>query len=193
MSRNLLVFCGSKPGMSKAYTESCKELARCMKAHKYNLVYGGGKVGMMGAIADACLSEELYVTGVIPKFLEDKELAHPQANEMISVESMHERKLKMFQLSDAILALPGGIGTMEELFEMFTWKQLRLHDLPIAVLNTEGYYNPLVNMLNQMVEQGFLDDSFVNGLVIEESPEELMNKLSQLHEGNRLNSDLSKT
>lgn len=178
-SYNLLVFCGSKPGNNKAYTAACDELAKHMKTYDFGLVYGGGKVGIMGAIADACMKEELYVCGVIPTFLKEKELAHLGIDECIEVESMHARKQLMFEQADAIVALPGGIGTLEEWIEMMTWKQLNIHNKPLAFLNTDGYYNNFMSFLKQMCETGFLDQESVDQIICEEDPKSLMEQIKK--------------
>jgi len=126
-----------------------------MAAHGTELIYGGGRIGLMGAIADAVLRDGGKVTGVIPEFLRDKELAHPEAQDMIVVPDMHTRKRVMFERSEAFCVLPGGVGTLDETFEIITWRQLHRHNKPIILLNTDGYWSHLVGLLDRMIEEGF--------------------------------------
>ncbi|HRI29676.1 MAG TPA: TIGR00730 family Rossman fold protein [Chitinophagales bacterium] len=156
MVKSICVFCGSNAGVLPAYKEQALEVATQLVQHNITLVYGGGNVGIMGLIADAVLEQKGKVVGVIPQFLMQKEVGHKELTELIIVQTMHERKQTMAQLADAFIALPGGIGTLEELFEVYTWAQLGLHTKPIAVLNSAGYYNQLLAFLDHAVEQKFL-------------------------------------
>jgi uncharacterized protein (TIGR00730 family) len=150
------VYCGSSPGADPAYAEATRELARGLAARGIRIVYGGAAVGLMGLLADAALDAGGEVTGVIPRGLVDREIGHPRVGDLRVVATMHERKALMAELADAFVALPGGIGTLEELIEMYTWSQLGLHAKPLAVLNVAGYYDPLAAFLDHAVTEGFL-------------------------------------
>ena len=152
---SLCVFCGSQPGVDPAYAAAAAALGAALAANGTTLVFGGGRVGLMGATADAALAGGGKVVGVIPDFLKDKELAHPRATEMLVVPTMHIRKKTMFERSDAFCILPGGVGTMDELFEIVTWRQLHLHNKPIIVVNVAGYWSHLLTVLDRMIGQGF--------------------------------------
>lgn len=152
----ICVFCGARPGRDEAYLHVARDAARAIAARGYGIVYGGGRVGMMGALADAALAAGAEVIGVIPEALAAAEIAHSGVTQLHVVESMHARKAMLAQLSDAFIALPGGIGTMDEFFEALTWRQLRIHDKPIGLLNSDGYYDPLVTLLDTMLAHGLL-------------------------------------
>ncbi|MCB9993790.1 MAG: TIGR00730 family Rossman fold protein [Hyphomicrobiaceae bacterium] len=152
----ICVFCGSRPGNSGVFADAARKLGAAMAAADIDLVYGGGHVGLMGIVADAVLANGGRVYGVIPQALAEKELAHDRLTELFVVKNMHERKMKMAELSDAFIAMPGGIGTLEEIFEQWTWLQLSIHDKPSAFLNVGGYYDPLRQMISGMTEAGFL-------------------------------------
>lgn len=154
--KNICVFCGSSHGSKQIYRESAKTLGLLMAQRKKNLVYGGGNVGLMGTVADAVLENGSDVIGVIPEFLLQKEVGHKGLTELVVVQSMHERKQKMAELADAFIALPGGMGTLEELAEISTWIQLELIKKPIALLNIDGFYDHLFAQFDHMVEQGFV-------------------------------------
>lgn len=154
----ICVFCGANPGHNPAYIEAAKALGPFFAKHNLKLVYGGGGTGMMGTIAQSALDAGVHVTGVQPRFLDERELTLPGLNELVLVDSMHERKNKMAELSDAFVALPGGIGTLEELFEVYTWAQLGLHQKPVGLLNIEGYYSMLIGFMDHMVQEGYLHD-----------------------------------
>jgi uncharacterized protein (TIGR00730 family) len=166
----LCVFCGSKPGDNPAYAEAAAELGRKLSEQKIGLVYGGASVGLMGAIADATLQAGGDAIGVIPQSLVDKEIAHPDLTQMHVVSGMHERKALMADLSDGFIALPGGIGTLEELFEIWTWAQLGMHNKPCVLLNVAGYYNQLIGFLDQMTQAGYLKGSSRSMLRIASNP-----------------------
>jgi uncharacterized protein (TIGR00730 family) len=154
--KSICVFCGANPGTDPAYVEAAKQLGGLLADKNIRLVYGGGKVGMMGAVADGCLARVGKVTGVIPKFLVEKEVAHTKLNELLVVSSMHERKKKMADLADGFVTLPGGMGTLEEMFEVITWAQLNLHHKPIGLLNLNDYFTPLLAFLDHAVAEKFI-------------------------------------
>ncbi|HSD22042.1 MAG TPA: TIGR00730 family Rossman fold protein [Anaeromyxobacter sp.] len=154
--RRVCVFCGSAPGSNGRYLEIAREVGRTLARRGLGLVYGGGSVGLMGAVATSALEAGGEVDGVIPRALEARELAHGGLTRLHRVASMHERKAKMNELSDAFVALPGGMGTLEELSEILTWAQLGLHAKPCGLLDVEGYYRPLVAYFDHAVAEGFL-------------------------------------
>lgn len=154
--RRLCVFCGSRPGGRPAYRDTAARLGRLLADSGIELVYGGGKVGLMGVVADACLAAGGRVTGVIPRTLVEREVGHDGLTVLEVVDSMHTRKARMAELADGFIALPGGIGTFEELFEILTWSQLGFHAKPVGVLDVEGYYAPLIEMLACSVAEGFM-------------------------------------
>ncbi len=173
----ITVFCGSSPGNNPSYRIAAEQLGNLLTVENIRLVYGGAQVGLMGAVADAVMNNGGEVVGVIPQFLGRKEIRHDGITELITVESMHERKTKMNELCDGVITLPGGFGTMEELFEMLTWAQLGLHQKPIGILNTAGYYDKLLELLKHMVHQGLLQPTHYNMLLVDESPEGLLAKM----------------
>ncbi len=154
--KNICVFCGSAAGKNKIHVDTAHKLGDALVNHKLRLIYGGGNIGLMGAIADRVMTRGGEVIGVIPDFLMDKEVGHLSLTELIIVRSMHERKHKMADMADAFIALPGGFGTLEELGEILTWVQLELIKKPVAVLNINGYYDLLLSQLDHMVKEGFL-------------------------------------
>lgn len=154
--KRITVFCGSSMGNAPLFKEQAYALGRTLAELKIGVVYGGAKVGLMGEIANGALENHGEVIGVLPRFLQEKELAHEGLTELLLVESMHERKTKMHELSDGVIMLPGGFGTLEEFFEMLTWAQLGLHQKPIGILNTNGFYTHLMDLIQTMVDQGFL-------------------------------------
>lgn len=154
--KSLCIYCGSSNGASPIYTVAARNLAKEMVSDNINLVYGGGNVGLMGVIADEVLRLGGEVTGVIPKALLDKECGHRGLTRLHIVKDMHERKAMMAELSDGFIAMPGGIGTLEELFEALTWSQLGFHDKPVGLLNVDGFYDGLIHFIDHLVTQGFL-------------------------------------
>lgn len=170
--KRICVFCGSSKGDREAYPQAAAEFGSLLAAHGVGLVYGGASIGLMGAVADAVLQADGDVTGVIPQSLVDKEIAHFGLTQMRIVDTMHERKALMAKLSDAFVALPGGVGTLEELFEMWTWVQIGLHDKPCVLLNVAGYYDELICFLDKMTDSGYLKASSRSQLKIVCSPEE---------------------
>ena len=154
--KRICVFCGSSPGARPEYAAAARAMGAAIVARGCGLVYGGGHIGLMGVVADSVLELGGEVIGVIPGHLAELELAHPNATEMHVVASMHERKALMFELSDALVALPGGIGTLEEIVEVLTWAQLGLHGKPCGILNVAGYYDPLIALLDHAREERFV-------------------------------------
>ncbi|MEC9468796.1 MAG: TIGR00730 family Rossman fold protein [Pseudomonadota bacterium] len=153
--KSICVFCGSSYGSLEAYADIARETGRAIAEQGYTLVYGGAKVGLMGTVADAALEAGGKVIGVLPRSLQDKEIGHEGLSELHLVDSMHERKAMMADLSDAFIALPGGVGTLEEIFEVWTWGQLGYHKKPCGFLNAEGYYDHLIAFLDHQTDQGF--------------------------------------
>ena len=162
--KSICVYCGSNAGSKPIYAERAAALGERIAQEGLRLVYGGGNVGLMGVVANAVLQAGGQVTGVIPKQLADWEVAHRGLTELEIVGSMHERKSRMFELSDGFVTLPGGFGTMEEIFEMLTWRQLGIGDKPCAFLDVEGFYTPLMGMIDRMVEERFLHPEQRNDL-----------------------------
>ena len=154
--KSICVYCGSNPGANPAYARQAEALGRRLAEQEISLVYGGGNVGLMGVVADAVLAHRGEVVGVIPQQLVDWEVAHRGVTRLEIVDSMHERKQRMFELSDGFIALPGGFGTLDEMFEMLTWRQLGLGNKPCAFLDVGGFWQPLVAMLDTMVRERFL-------------------------------------
>jgi len=175
--RRVCVFCGSSPGARPAYGEAAEELARLLVAEGIGLVYGGGKVGLMGRLADSVLGEGGEITGVMPEALVAKEIGHPGLHDLRVVDSMHERKALMADLSDAFVALPGGLGTVEELFEVYTWSQLGLHLKPCALLDVDGYYDGIATWLSHAVEERFVREDHRAMLIVEREPHVLLERL----------------
>lgn len=175
--KRIAVFCGSSSGTEKEFETKARELGRKLAAENIDLVYGGAKVGLMGAVADATLAESGKVIGVLPVFLTAKEIAHQGLTELILVDTLHERKTRMNELSDGVIALPGGFGTLEEYFEMLTWGQLGLHQKPMAILNVNGYYNELINFLDTMVEKGLLKEVNRQMVLISDDIDDLLAKM----------------
>lgn len=163
----ICVFCGSSAGKGSGYLAAAESVGRGLAARGVGLVYGGASVGTMGAVADAALAAGGEVIGVIPQSLVDLEVAHHGLSDLQVVADLHERKARMASLADAFLALPGGAGTLEELFEVFTWAQLGLHAKPIALLDVDGYYQPMLRFLDHMVEEGFLRPVYREMLIVD--------------------------
>lgn len=153
---NIAVFCGARMGTNPIYAQVAQDLGRIIAQRGMGVVYGGGHVGLMGVVADAALKAGGQVIGVIPDFMMDMEVAHQHLTELLVVRDMHERKMRMHERSQAVIALPGGFGTMDEVFELLTWRQLGLHDKPIGVLNVDGFYTPLLEQAARMEHDGFL-------------------------------------
>jgi uncharacterized protein (TIGR00730 family) len=175
--RRICVYCGARSGRGEAYLDVARETARAIVARGCGIVYGGGRVGLMGALADAAIAAGGEIIGVIPGSLADAEIAHSGITQLHVVDSMHARKALLTQLSDAFIALPGGIGTMDELFEALTWRQLRIHDKPVGILNANGYYDPLLALLDRMFEEELLPASTRRFITIGNEIELLLEKL----------------
>jgi hypoxanthine phosphoribosyltransferase len=181
--RRVCVFCGSSPGSRAAYGEATVELARVLVSEGLELVYGGAHVGLMGTLADTVLAEGGEAIGVIPRALVEKEIAHDGLSDLRVVGSMHERKALMADLSDAFVALPGGLGTLEELLEIYTWAQLGLHQKPCALLDVDGYYAGIAAFLSHAVEERFLREEHRAMLIVEREPRTLIDRLSRFEPG----------
>ncbi|ALO24628.1 TIGR00730 family Rossman fold protein [Leptospira borgpetersenii serovar Ballum] len=171
------VFCGSRSGTNPVYTEAAKDLGRLLVEKNLDLVFGGASCGIMGTIADAVMEKGGGVSGIIPDFLSIKEVKHDRVKDLMIVSSMHERKFRMYEKSSGFIALPGGIGTLDELVEITTWNQLKLISKPLGLLNVNGYFDYLLKQLERMVEDGFLDPETKNGLIVSQNPEELLDLL----------------
>lgn len=155
--KSVEVFCGSSAGQNPDYSKAAYKLGKYLAENSIELVYGGAKIGIMGAVAQGALDHGGRVVGVLPEFLKTKEIAHPQLTEIIATNSMHERKMIMHELTDAVLTLPGGFGTLDELFEMLTWSQLGLHQKPIGLYNINSYFDSLLAFIKKMNDEGFLN------------------------------------
>ena len=175
--KNICVFCGSNLGSDTIYEQQAEELGALIAQHNIRLIYGGGNIGLMGAIADSVLVNGGEVTGVIPEFLMKREVGHSNLTELILTNSMHERKLKMAELADAFIAMPGGYGTLEELAEITTWVQLELMKKPIGVLNVNGFYNHLFDQINYMKSQNFIGKNSNEEILFENNPKDLLSKI----------------
>ncbi len=175
--KSIAVFCASSDGNNHKIIEAAYNLGATLAKRNINLVYGGSKLGLMGRVAAGSLENSGHVIGVIPEFLKTKEVVHDELPELITTKDMHERKLKMHELSDGFIALPGGFGTFEELFEIVTWGQLGLHQNPIGLLNIDGFYDDLIAMLKKMVRTGLLRKENFDLLQIGENIEELLEKM----------------
>ncbi|QIL75501.1 TIGR00730 family Rossman fold protein [Hymenobacter sp. HDW8] len=175
--KSVAVYCGSSAGHNDIYRQQADAMGQALAERNMTLVYGGGRVGLMGAVADSVMRHGGRVIGVIPDFLADKELAHLGLTELHIVKSMHERKLLMADLAEGFVAMPGGYGTLEELFEVLTWAQLGLHRKPVAVLNVDGYYNQLLALLDTMAGEGLLRLENRGQLLQDESPVLLLDKM----------------
>jgi uncharacterized protein (TIGR00730 family) len=174
---NLCVFCGSSPGISPIYAETVRKFGALLAENSITLVYGGGNVGLMGIVADAVMQAGGEVIGVIPDFLVKREVGHRGITRLEVVESMHQRKKRMADLADAFVALPGGLGTLEELGEILTWRQLGLAPQPVALLNINHFFDPLLAQMRLMVEEGYLKKEYFDLLRVEQTPEKLIETL----------------
>jgi len=180
--KRLCVFCGSSDGARDIYKEYCKHLADAMAKRHIDLVYGGASIGLMGAIADAVLARGGEVIGVIPKHLENYEISHNGLTELVITADMHERKAKMASLADGFIALPGGIGTLEELIEIATWQQLCLHQKPTGLLNIDHYYDSLIDFLKHSVKESFLKEQHLKNLLRSSDAESLLDQMTYFDE-----------
>jgi uncharacterized protein (TIGR00730 family) len=176
---NICVFCGSSKGNKAVYAEAATALGAALAARNMGLVYGGGKVGLMGIVANSVMQNGGTVTGIIPHFLNSKEgIAFDAITEVQVVDSMHERKMRMHELSNGVVAMPGGYGTLDELFEILTWAQLGLHTQPVGLLNVNNYFTPLVTMLDNMVTEGFLSTKNRSMLLVSDTPDDLLDQMA---------------
>jgi uncharacterized protein (TIGR00730 family) len=176
--QRLCVFCGSNSGTLPAYIEAAQQLAQALVAHRIGLVYGGGSIGLMGALADAMLVRGGEVFGIVPRPLWEREVGHAGLTDLRIVETMHERKALMAELADGFVALPGGVGTLEEFFEVWTWAQLGLHTKPCGLLNVAGYFDPLLAFLDHALAEQFIRDIHRAMVLVEADPEALLQRLA---------------
>lgn len=176
---NICIFCGSAEGNSPQYADAAIHLGKILAEDGHSLVYGGAKIGIMGLLADAFLINDGKVFGVLPEFLAEKEVAHTGLTQLEIVGTMHERKMRMAELADAFVALPGGWGTLEELAEILTWKQLGLIHQPVFLLNTCGFFNGLLELFNNMIKEGFLREANLAHLQIADTPENILSFISK--------------
>jgi uncharacterized protein (TIGR00730 family) len=184
--RSLCVFCGSSQGKDPVFAEHARQMGQALARQNLTLVFGGGHIGLMGVIADAVLEAGGKAIGVIPRMLVEKELAHTRLTELHVVETMHHRKALMANLSDGFAALPGGVGTADELFEIITWAQLGLHCKPVGLLNTAGYFDPLLSWIERMTEEAFLRPSDRDLLQVSDTCDDLLERLQAFRPLERL-------
>lgn len=171
------VFTGSAPGVDPSYRAAAEAVGSALAASGIGVVYGGGNVGLMGTVATAASDAGGEVIGVIPKVLVDREIAHDELTRLEVVDDMHERKMRMAELGDAFVALPGGVGTLEEFFEAWTWLQLGIHAKPIALYDVGGFWDPMLEMLDKLVSEGFISEQFRDALIVVSEPHELLDEL----------------
>ena len=177
MKNSIAIFCGSSFGNAAIFQDNAKQVGRTIAEQGRTLVYGGGRSGLMGLVADSALEAGGRVIGVIPEVLVNRELAHPDLTELHVVTNMHERKHKMSELSDAFIAIPGGAGTLEEIFEQWTWAQLGIHQKPNAFLNVDGFYDDLIKFLHLTTQQGFTQQRFTDALLVDNQIEQLLSQI----------------
>ncbi len=175
---SVVVYCASSPHIDDVYFEAANELGKLLAVNDLGCITGAGKQGLMGAVNSSVLDNNGNVVGIIPRFMVDKGWFHPDLTEMHVTETMHERKEMMAQMSDAAIALPGGLGTLEELAEILTWRQLELYNKPIIILNIEGYYDPLIAMLELMIERNFMHDSYRKMWYVAQTPQDAIDYLN---------------
>lgn len=191
--QSIVVYCGSNFGKNPIYAQTAYALGEELARRKIRVIYGGGNMGLMGRVADGAMENSGSVTGIIPNFLASLEVAHKTLTEIHFVETMHERKAKMVAISDGVIALPGGYGTFDELFEILTWAQLRIFNGPVGVLNVNGYYDLLLLQLDKMVEEGFLHESNRKLLIVDHDAISLLNKMETFASDNAENKPLDKS
>ena len=188
--QSIVVYCGAHAGKKPVYAEAAYDLGAELAKRNIKLIYGGGNLGLMGRISDGAIDNQGFVTGIIPNFLAKLEKAQKTLSELHFVETMHERKAKMVSLSDGVIALPGGYGTFDELFEILTWSQLRIFHGPVGLLNVNGFYDLLLLQLDKMVEEGFLNLSNRDLLVVAEDAVTLLEKMETFRQENPENKPL---
>lgn len=176
--RSLCVLCGSREGTDPVYRDVAVRLGRLIAEQDVRLIYGGGSIGLMGIIADAVLSAGGEVVGVIPDFLIRSEVGHYDLTDLVITDSMHDRKRRMFEMADAFVVLPGGLGTLDETFELITWRQLRLHDSPIIILDVDGYWGPLISLIDATIAAGFADPATTGLFSVVNTPEAVLQTLA---------------
>lgn len=191
--QSIVVYCGSNFGKNKIYAEAAYTLGEELARKNIKLIYGGGNMGLMGRVADGALENKGSATGIIPNFLAKLEVAHKTLTELHFVDTMHERKARMVSLCDGVIALPGGYGTMDELFEILTWSQLRIFDGPVGLLNINGFYDLLLLQLDKMVEEGFLNIDKRKLLIVSDNVQELLQKMEMFGQDKRENKPLDKS
>ncbi len=178
--KRVCVFCGSATGKNEKYLQLATRVGEIIASHRHELVYGGGRVGLMGAVADSVMKHGSRVIGVIPKTLMTKEVAHEDVSQLYVVEGMHERKKMMYDLSDAFLVIPGGMGTLDEMFEILTWAQLKLHHKPIYLLNEGGFYDHLIAYVKHSAAEGFIRPEHVNLFQVISSTEDIITVMKKI-------------
>ena len=178
----LCVFCGSKTGSNPSYERAARRLGELMAERGVRLVYGGGRIGLMGVIADAVSAGGGDVAGIIPDFLMRLEIGNDEAGDLIVTDSMHTRKAKMFEMSDAVIVLPGGIGTMDETIELMTWKQLRQHDKPIVMINIDGYWDAFLVLIDSIIDGGFAHPKIRDLISVVDNPDAVFEALANAEE-----------
>jgi uncharacterized protein (TIGR00730 family) len=176
--KSIAIFCGSKSGNNNIYIQDAQKLGAMLAQNGIQMIYGGGRNGLMGCVADSIMEKSGTVRGVIPQVLVDWEHAHENISELLVVEDMHQRKRKMYELCDAAIILPGGFGTLDELFEILTWNQLSIHDKKVFILNSGGFYNHLLDHLKFLTDEGFLYGELEEQLTVLKKPEELAQHLN---------------
>lgn len=177
---NIAVFCGSSKGTDEIFEQEARKLGETLARNNMNVIYGGASIGLMNAVATAALENGGEVIGIIPNFLDNLEITKKECSQIIYTETMHERKIKMFEICDGIIVLPGGFGTLDELFEALTLSQLKIMNIPIGILNTADFYTPLINMLDVMEEKGFLRKKSRQKLIIGNTIDDLLEKMTKL-------------
>ncbi len=181
--KHVAVYCGSSSGNKEIYSEAARSLGRALISSNKKMVYGAGSVGLMGIIADEMLSLKGEVIGIIPQFLMDKEVGHRHLTRLEITKDMHSRKMRMADLSDAFIAMPGGFGTLDELFEILTWGQLNLHSKPVGIYNINGYFDGILSFLQKAVEDGFLKARYVDRIIVEEDASALLQGMEAYSSG----------
>lgn len=191
--QSIVVYCGSNPGKKPLYAEAAYMLGAELSKRNIRLIYGGGNMGLMGRVADGAMENNGFVTGIIPNFLAKLEVAHKTLSELHFVETMHERKAKMVSMSDGVIAMPGGYGTFDELFEILTWSQLKIFAGPVGLLNVNGFYDLLLLQLDKMTEEGFLRPENRALLVVADTPAALLDKMEAYRLENQENKPLDRS